>query len=177
MQEPARTLARRLVAQATDRAAQKRLGVHLDDDPVLKAAVAALARTRGVALPAAADGWAGKRLLRLAQAREDEARVRRNPIRRDEAFRCMDCGTDVTRGGATVRDHCPSCLSSRHVDVVPGDRASACRGMLRATGLALVAGEPVLQYVCDGCGHRGQNRAHPDDDPVLLARLSAAEAP
>ncbi len=174
MDEPVEVVAARLIDEASDRGAQKRLGRLLDADPGLRMAVLAEARARGVDLPVEARDFAGKRLLRLAQDRQRDARVRKNPIRRDDAFTCAGCGEPVTPGGARVRDHCPSCLCSLHVDVVPGDRASTCRGLLRPSSVHLVAGEPVVRYRCVSCGHEGQNRAHPDDDPRVLARLSVA---
>ena len=174
MDEPVEAVAVRLVDEAVDRAAQKRLGRLLDGDARLHAAVVALARERGVELPDEVAGYAGKRLLRLAQARQAQARVRQNPIRRDEAFTCEGCGAEVGEGGARVRDHCPDCLCSLHVDVVPGDRAASCRGLLRPVEVELVGGEAVVRYRCVRCGHEGRNRAHPDDDPRALSRISVA---
>lgn len=47
-----------------------------------------------------------------------------------EGFPCKVCGRPVTPAGAGSdhRNHCPNCLSSLHVDVEPGDRASDCGG-------------------------------------------------
>ena len=51
-----------------------------------------------------------------------------------EVFTCKNCGRVVVPEGAgsTHRNHCPNCLCSLHVDEEPGDRASACGGLLRA---------------------------------------------
>ncbi len=167
-----------IVAQAQGRAAQKRLGAALDAEPrALREAVVAVARRRGVALPDEAADWSGKRLLRLAQAREETARVRSNPIRVDQSFACVACGAAVPPGGGRVRDHCPSCLTGLHVDVVPGDRAANCGARLVAVGLEVVAGEHVLRFACSRCSHTIRVRAHPDDDPGALARLSARAVP
>ena len=167
-----------LVAQAASRAAQKRLGRVLDDGPpALRQAVVLVARQRGVDLPDEAASWPGKRLLRRAQGREDGARVRTNPIRVDEAFTCGACGAEVSPGGGRVRDHCPRCLTSRHVDVVPGDRAAGCGALLPAVGLEVLGGDAVLRFACSACDHTIRVRAHPDDDPAALAALSARAAP
>lgn len=163
-----------LAGAEAGRAAQKRLGAALDADPALRAELCALARSRGVALPEEAEGWPGKRLLRLALGRAEQAQVRRNPIRRDEAFACAACGAAVPPGGARVRDHCPRCLCSMHVDEVPGDRASTCGGLLRPVRATHEAGEWVLGYRCERCAAERRCRAHPDDDPALLRRLTVA---
>ena len=50
---------------------------------------------------------------------------------RNEGFICEHCGIKVTpleRG--SCRNHCPNCLWSKHLDDVPGDRASHCGGMM-----------------------------------------------
>lgn len=167
-----------LIAEADGRAAQKRLGAWLDAQPSeLRQAVLQLAASRGVDLPADAEQWPGKRLLRRAQARQDASRVRRNPVRVDEPFTCARCGAAVTPGGRRVRDHCPHCLTGRHVDVVPGDRASSCGGLLRPVGLEVVGADAVLRFACQHCGHTIRVRAHPDDEPAALAAVSALARP
>ncbi|WP_420871372.1 RNHCP domain-containing protein [Lysinibacillus xylanilyticus] len=35
----------------------------------------------------------------------------------------------------SFRNHCPKCLFSKHVDTVPGDRASTCKGLMRPIGV------------------------------------------
>jgi len=37
----------------------------------------------------------------------------------DENFICENCGKEVSKLGYTCRNHCPSCLHSKHVDVNP----------------------------------------------------------
>ena len=55
---------------------------------------------------------------------------------RDE-FTCRVCGRPVVPAGAGSdhRNHCPNCLSSLHVDVEPGDRASDCGGIMEPVGV------------------------------------------
>jgi len=104
-------------------------------------------------------------------AREDENR----------GFNCIQCGAAVmplTNG--SYRNHCPVCLSSVHVDVRPGDRASGCGGIMRAVGLAH-RGDKGWQIVhrCDRCGAMGANRVADGtvqpDDIRAVARLSGVE--
>ena len=149
----------------------KRFGEEVDRDPALRAALLALARQRG---HEPEEGIGGKRLTRLLLEREEDARERKNPIHRDEAFRCASCGAAVPPGGAMVRDHCPRCLRGLHVDVVPGDRAADCGGTLEPVRLELRGGVVLIHHRCQRCGHAFLVRAHPDDavPPSLdVARL------
>lgn len=144
--------------------------------PGAKSALLELARRQGVELPDEAAEWPAKRLIRRALDRQGQARERLNPQHLDEAFTCASCGADVSPGGRPVRDHCPHCLCSLHVDIVPGDRAATCRGILAPVGAELRAGRWVIRYRCRLCGHEQNNRAHPEDDHATLARISALEA-
>ena len=83
----------------------------------------------------------------------------------NEGFVCTHCGERVEPlGNGSVRNHCPACLWSRHVDVDPGDRASDCGGDLEP-----VAVEPggktgwIILHRCARCGARRRNRAALDD--------------
>ena len=53
----------------------------------------------------------------------------------EESFICDNCGTKVEKLGYTCRDHCPKCLHSKHVDIMPGDRANNCHGLLVPIGI------------------------------------------
>ncbi len=160
------------LARTRSRGQVKALGADADADPALRSALEQLGQERGV------DGVAdlpGKTLVRRVLSRGDQAQVRRNPIRRDEAFTCVFCGASVQPGGAMVRDHCPRCLRSRHVDNVPGDRAADCGGVLQPVGFDRLGDTVVVLYRCDACGHDHRCRAHPDDD--VPPSLSVADLP
>jgi DNA-directed RNA polymerase subunit RPC12/RpoP len=118
-----------------------------------------------------------KRLLKRFLARDADAQVRTSPIARDEGFRCVHCGREVPPHGRTARDHCPHCLHGLHVDVVPGDRASDCHGLL-VPHAAEVRGDDVrLQYRCQRCGADRVNRAvrdgSPPDDWAAVVRVAS----
>lgn len=119
------------------------------------------------------DG-AVEKLLRRAAGREAEARIRRNPIARNEAFDCVQCGAAVPPApGSAVRNHCPRCLHSQHVDGdVPGDRASDCGGVMAPRQAEQRDGGWRLRQVCARCGHSRWNRLHPEW-PVEPDRLDA----
>lgn len=106
----------------------------------------------------------------------------------DSGFVCKNCGFQVMPLGKTSRNHCPRCLCSLHVDVLPGDRASDCGGLLVPVQ---VTPDPKKGYVitcrCKVCGAIRKNRAAlkssardtlPDqqyDDLSLLIRLTAEQ--
>jgi len=80
-------------------------------------------------------------------------------VKHPSSFRCVHCRLDVPTDapGTAHRNHCPTCLWSRHLDVDPGDRAS---------------GEWVLIHRCNGCGTLSSNRIAGDDNPLLLVRIA-----
>lgn len=80
---------------------------------------------------------------------------------RDEGFRCERCGIDVPPlGRGTCRNHCPACLTSRHVDAeVPGDRLASCGGLMTAISARSDARRGiVVVHRCDRCGAERVNR-------------------
>ena len=94
----------------------------------------------------------------------------------DDGFICAGCGREVQPLGYTSRNHYPYCLTSLHLDVNPGDRASDCGGIMRA-----VKTEPdakkgfVILHKCTKCGAIRRNKAAKDDNMDLLIELTAAE--
>lgn len=107
----------------------------------------------------------------------------RPTMRRNEnqPFRCGRCRVFVgqTVSGGKHRNHCPFCLTSRHVDLRrPGDRENPCRALMPAVGVAFRAdGEQMLVHRCNGCGAERQNRIAADDDPVAVMRLTPVPLP
>jgi hypothetical protein len=77
---------------------------------------------------------------------------------------CQHCGAEVaplTNG--SYRNHCPGCLWSVHVDVVPGDRASDCGALMRPDRLEQRGGKGlVVIHHCTGCGAERANRIAAD---------------
>lgn len=99
----------------------------------------------------------------------------------DSDFVCHHCGAYVLANpvisGVNNRNHCPYCLSSRHLDLFEGgDRLSACRGSMRPIGLTLKQSnkrydgqrELMLVHECQACATVSINRIARDDDVVAL---------
>ena len=94
----------------------------------------------------------------------------------DEEFICDNCGNKVTKLGYTSRDHCPTCLYSKHVDVNPGDRLETCRGDLVPVSVELNPKKGyVIIYKCKKCGQIRKNKAAEDDNMELIIKLSAEQ--
>lgn len=99
----------------------------------------------------------------------------------DSGFICGNCGAEVLPLGSSSRNHCPFCLCSVHVDVLPGDRANPCRGIMDPVKVEVSAKKGyVILHKCRKCGEIKRNRAAQDarvqpDDLELLIRLTAAE--
>jgi hypothetical protein len=90
-------------------------------------------------------------------------------------FRCRNCGLDVPAHapGTEHRNHCPSCLWSRHVDDVPGDRAANCDAAMEPVGVSSRRnGEWALVHRCRGCRTVHLNRIAGDDNPLALMQLA-----
>ena len=72
-----------------------------------------------------------------------------------DAFTCKVCGRLCTpeNAGSQHRNHCPNCLSSLHVDVEPGDRASDCGGIMEPVAVWVRRdGEWAVIHRCRRCG-------------------------
>jgi len=156
--------ARELLDAATSRRAIKRLAATLDGDVEIRQELVELARARGVDLPDEAVNWPGKRLLRRARGRDGDAQIRTNPIARDEAFQCVHCAAEISPHGRSARDHCPECLRSLHVDVIPGDRAETCRGILDPVAVERRGSRTMIHFRCRSCGTERINQALTDGE-------------
>jgi DNA-directed RNA polymerase subunit RPC12/RpoP len=111
------------------------------------------------------------------------------PLNQD--FRCLHCRYPVTAisplSGVRNRNHCPYCLSSRHMDLFePGDRLAACRSVMQPIGLTVKRsnkkyarhgqGELMLIHLCASCGQLSINRIAADDDPEMVNTIYTRSA-
>ena len=90
----------------------------------------------------------------------------------DEGFICENCGKEVEKLNYTARDHCPYCLYSKHVDVLPGDRANTCKGMLKPIGVEKFKETYKIIYKCEKCNEIHKNVIAVDDDFDKIIDLS-----
>ena len=98
----------------------------------------------------------------------------KNFTKRDEGFICKNCNKKVEKLGYTSRDHCPHCLCSLHVDILPGDRNETCHGLLRPISVELDSKKGyVIVFRCKKCGQIRKNKAAKDDNMDLLIKLTA----
>ena len=90
----------------------------------------------------------------------------------DECFICQNCGEQVNKLNYTARDHCPHCLYSKHVDVMPGDRANTCLGLMKPIGIEKYKNTYKIIYKCSKCNQLHKNIMATDDNYDLIVKLS-----
>ncbi|MFZ5845229.1 MAG: RNHCP domain-containing protein [Patescibacteria group bacterium] len=119
----------------------------------------------------------------------DHARKTRKPWRSEEisSFKCAHCHALVPihdEMGTKHRNHCPSCLWSKHVDdKTSGDRASDCGGGMKPIGITLKRegtdkftgkpkyGDVMLVHECTMCGRHSINRIAADDSSQIILQV------
>lgn len=92
-----------------------------------------------------------------------------------DTFVCKVCGRTVIPENARSdhRNHCPNCLSSLHVDIGPGDRASDCGGIMEPVAVWVrKGGEWAIIHRCKRCGVLHSNRVAADDNPMKLMSIA-----
>ena len=93
----------------------------------------------------------------------------------DESFVCKNCGRTVVPQGAGSdhRNHCPYCLTSKHLDIIPGDREADCGGQMEPIAVWVRKnGEWAIIHRCKCCGILSSNRIAADDNPMKLMSLA-----
>lgn len=90
----------------------------------------------------------------------------------DEEFVCDNCHKRVNKLKYSARDHCPYCLYSKHVDVMPGDRKNECNGMLVPVGIEKFRDTYKIIYKCSKCNETHKNIVAKDDDFNKIIKLS-----
>ncbi len=93
-----------------------------------------------------------------------------------DSFRCVNCKRMVSSAAAGTghRNHCPTCLWSKHVDVSSGDRNSSCHGKMEPISVWVKSNaEWALVHRCTACGTLKSNRIAGDDNEFALMSLAA----
>ena len=93
----------------------------------------------------------------------------------DQSFTCENCNTFVNTLGYTSRDHCPHCLYSKHIDIMPGDRSNTCLGLMKPIGIEKYKNTYKIIYKCNKCGNTHKNIMANDDNFDLIIKLSVSE--
>ncbi|MFE0645981.1 RNHCP domain-containing protein [Streptomyces sp. NPDC058877] len=90
-------------------------------------------------------------------------------------FTCVWCGLTVSTYAAerALRNHCPSCLHSRHVlDHVEGG-PSDCEGRMSPIAIAVLrTGDWMVIHRCVRCDELTSNQVHADDNQLILMRMA-----
>ncbi|PGM47119.1 RNHCP domain-containing protein [Bacillus thuringiensis] len=94
----------------------------------------------------------------------------------NEGFTCISCGIDILPlDNGSSRNHCPFCLTSIHLDIIPGDRLSMCTGEMKAIELEYHSkkGYQIL-HKCTKCNEIRKNKiaencVQPDNLDKLIA--------
>jgi hypothetical protein len=111
-----------------------------------------------------------------------------NNILSNKDFICDNCKKSVKTSnliGTKNRNHCPSCLWSKHVDLkISGDRKAKCNFLMKPIGLTFKKvktdkyatyklGELMLIHVCTNkkCGKISINRIAGDDDEKSILKV------
>jgi len=98
----------------------------------------------------------------------------------NDAFVCENCKQAVqplTLG--SYRNHCPFCLHSKHVDIVPGDRQNNCLGLMEPVSVEHSTKKGwIILHRCLHCGEIKRNKAalddrQPDNFDALIAVASS----
>lgn len=121
---------------------------------------------------------------------KDKSKLFKMSRRKEEkagSFRCAHCATVVPitpEMGTSHRNHCNTCLWSKHVDKnTSGDRASDCHAGMKPIGLTLKhegkdkytgedkLGDVMLIHECAGCGDFNINRVAADDNTTEIMNV------
>ena len=89
----------------------------------------------------------------------------------DENFICSNCNKAVEKLNYTARDHCPFCLFSKHVDIMPGDRKNECCGLLEPIDIEKFKDTYKIIYKCRKCNQLHKNIIANDDDFEIILKI------
>ncbi|MCP4524023.1 MAG: RNHCP domain-containing protein [Candidatus Gracilibacteria bacterium] len=96
----------------------------------------------------------------------------------NENFTCEHCKQEVSKHpDGSARNHCPSCLYSKHLDDnSPGDRLSNCHGLMTPIGMDFKKNKGnMIKHRCTKCKKEILNKVAPDDNFLdLVKKLSRA---
>ncbi|MFC4052384.1 RNHCP domain-containing protein [Actinomadura syzygii] len=91
-----------------------------------------------------------------------------------ETFDCVRCGLNVAAlaPDGVRRNHCPSCLHSRHVLDREGGRPECGSQMAPISIAVLRNGDWMVVHRCSRCGELTSNPISGDDNQFILMRMA-----
>lgn len=91
----------------------------------------------------------------------------------NEPFTCEKCDMFVEKlSNGSFRNHCPYCLHSKHVDIIPGDRLEICMGLMGPIGIEKHSQKGwMIVHKCQMCSKICRNKTAPEDNVELLVQL------
>jgi DNA-directed RNA polymerase subunit RPC12/RpoP len=90
----------------------------------------------------------------------------------NDSFVCEECHNHVNALSGGFRNHCSYCLWCKHVDIVPGDRAETCQGMMETIRKEWHSKKGwMIVHKCVECGKEHRNKTADDDNFELLLTL------
>ncbi|MFF3553979.1 RNHCP domain-containing protein [Streptomyces tsukubensis] len=100
---------------------------------------------------------------------------RPHPVQRTNTFTCVRCGltVGVLDPDGAVRNHCPSCLHSQHLDDHVDGGPSDCRSRMSPIAIAVLrGGDWTVVHRCTRCGELTSSPISPDDNHLILMRMA-----
>ncbi|GGX14108.1 RNHCP domain-containing protein [Streptomyces noursei] len=98
-----------------------------------------------------------------------------NHVLNTDTFGCVWCGLTVSAQApdGTRRNHCPSCLHSKHVmDHIEGG-PSACESKMSPIAIAVLrTGDWMIIHRCVRCDELTSNPVSTDDNQLILMRMA-----
>ena len=94
----------------------------------------------------------------------------------DKGFICKNCAELIEPLKYSSRNHCPRCLHSLHLDIMPGDRLNDCGGILEPFLTQPDSKKGwIINFKCKRCGKIIKNKAAKDDNNNLLIKFTNPE--
>ncbi len=87
-------------------------------------------------------------------------------------FVCVNCGCEVPpQIDSSIRNHCPKCLYSLHVDIFPNDNANSCHALMRPIDAIENEGQLFLVHKCTFCDKSSKGRVVIDDNYEVVIKI------
>ena len=94
----------------------------------------------------------------------------------NQEFICLNCGHVVKPLKMGIRNHCPKCLYSLHLDIFPNDNANDCHGLMAPVHtLQNEDGELLIVHKCLNCGKSARAKVALDDDYDIVLKIIKTE--